>query len=64
MPNGPLDRHSFKVSNFKCFGDEANGFDGIKTVNVIIGRNNSGKSALLDIIEYFVSNTFEVRRNL
>lgn len=43
---------SIKVKNFKCFGDEPQGFDSIKRVNLIIGRNNSGKSSLLDLIQY------------
>jgi putative ATP-dependent endonuclease of OLD family len=42
---------SLKVSNYKCFGDDPVGFDHILRVNLLVGRNNSGKSALLDIIE-------------
>ena len=34
-----------------CFQKEWAGFDTIKPVNVIIGRNNSGKSHLLDLVE-------------
>lgn len=40
-----------KARNLKCFGDEPQGFDRILPINVIIGRNNSGKSALLDLVE-------------
>ena len=43
---------SFKVKNYKCFRDEFVGFDKIKPVNIIIGRNNSGKSSMLDILEF------------
>ena len=32
-----------------CFKNEWSGFDTIKPINVIIGRNNSGKSHLLDL---------------
>jgi len=39
-----------KVRNYKCFKSES-GFEELKRVNLIIGRNNSGKSALLDVIE-------------
>ncbi len=34
-----------------CFQKEWAGFETIKPVNVIIGRNNSGKSHLLDLVE-------------
>jgi len=37
------------ATNFKCFADPQ-GFEQIKPINVIIGRNNSGKSSLLDLI--------------
>jgi len=40
------------VKNYKCFGAEGAGFEVVKPVNIIIGRNNSGKSALLDLIQY------------
>lgn len=43
---------SIKAKNFKCFGESPQGFDVIKPMNLIIGRNNSGKSSLLDMIEY------------
>lgn len=39
-----------KVRYYRCFGDTFAGFDTIKPINVLIGRNNSGKSALLDVV--------------
>jgi len=41
---------SAKINNLKCIGPEEQGFDEIKPLNLIIGRNNSGKSTLLDLI--------------
>lgn len=44
-----------KVRNLKCFGPEAHGFDVIKPINLIVGKNNSGKSTLLDLMKYATS---------
>ena len=38
-----------------CFQKEWAGFDTIKPINIIIGRNNSGKSHLLDLVEALCS---------
>jgi len=46
---------SLKFNNYKCFGEEYQGFDRIFPINVIIGRNNSGKSSLLDLVRYAIS---------
>lgn len=41
-----------KAKNYKCFGKHECGFDTILPINLIIGRNNSGKSSMLDLIQY------------
>ena len=51
-----------KIKNYKCFSEEA-GFDAIERVNLIIGRNNSGKSSLLDLIEAVTSKKYEFNRS-
>jgi putative ATP-dependent endonuclease of the OLD family len=45
---------SIKISNYKCFGDEPQGFDDLRPINVIIGRNNAGKSSLLDVLKFAI----------
>ena len=44
-------RTQAESQNFKCFSEELQGFETIRRVNVIVGRNNTGKSSLLDLIE-------------
>ncbi len=51
----PFDGIAIKAKNIKCFGDNPAGFHAIKLINIAIGRNNSGKSTLLDLIEAAVS---------
>lgn len=55
-----LKNFSVKVRNLKCFGEYEQGFDQIKPINLIIGRNNSGKSTLLDLVEYVVKGQVDV----
>lgn len=41
-----------KIRNYKCFGAEPQGFDDIAQFNIIVGRNNAGKSSLLDLAAF------------
>lgn len=57
---------SIKVKNYKCFVNDGDyqGFDQIKPVNVIIGKNNSGKSKLLEVLrEVIKKNPQELEFN-
>lgn len=42
---------SVHFKGYSCFKKDWAGFDEIKPINVIIGRNNSGKSHLLDFVK-------------
>jgi len=55
-----FDGFSIKVKHYKCFGDPEQGFDDIKPINLIIGRNNSGKSTLLELIDYATKGGIDV----
>ena len=52
---------SIHFKGHSCFKKEWAGFDTIKPINVIIGRNNSGKSHLLDLVETLCDSTFKSR---
>jgi predicted ATP-dependent endonuclease of OLD family len=49
-----------KIYKYKCFDTDGAGFDRILPINIIIGKNNSGKSSLLDLVR-FRSLTFKKR---
>ncbi|MBV8547479.1 MAG: AAA family ATPase [Acidobacteria bacterium] len=51
-----------KIRNYKCFGAEPQGFDEIAQFNIIIGRNNAGKSSLLDLAD-FLTKPFPLQGN-
>jgi len=55
-----LNNFSVKVRNLKCFGGQEQGFEETKPINLIIGRNNSGKSTLLDLIEFVVKGITDI----
>lgn len=44
-----MDIKKINILNYKCFDDIE--IDNIKPINIIIGKNNIGKSSILDIIE-------------
>lgn len=46
-----MENYGIKICNYKCF-NEPIGFEEIKPINVIIGKNNIGKSSLIDMIEF------------
>jgi putative ATP-dependent endonuclease of OLD family len=46
---------NLQVANYKSVGEPALGFADIYPLNLVIGRNNSGKTALLDLVEFAVS---------
>lgn len=43
---------SIKFKGHRCFQNDWAGFDRFMPINVIIGRNNSGKSHLLDLVRF------------
>src|SRR5665811_2021014 len=51
----PMAPHtSISLRNIRAFGPEASGFDAVGQVNVLVGRNNAGKSSLLDAIAFLI----------
>jgi len=51
------------VRNYKCFdAEEGGGFDKILPINLIIGKNNSGKSSLIDLIQFLIDGNEDFKR--
>ena len=55
-----MDLNYIKFRDYKCFKEAK--IDNIKPINIIIGKNNIGKSSILDIIEMVYSNA-KIRQN-
>lgn len=47
------------VKNYKCFDSSGGGFNKILPINVIIGKNNSGKSSLIELIQFLINQQKE-----
>lgn len=43
------------VKNYKCFDETGGGFEKIMPLNIIVGKNNSGKSTLIELVEFLVN---------
>lgn len=52
--------NSLKISNYKSIGENSIGFNEINKFNIIIGKNNIGKSSLLDIFNYLTNDTYRI----
>ncbi|GAF05954.1 ATP-dependent nuclease [Saccharicrinis fermentans] len=48
------------VKNYKCFDSSGGGFEKISPINLIIGKNNSGKSSLVDLIRFIIEKKKEI----
>lgn len=51
------------AENLKSFAGEKQGFEIIRHLNLIVGRNNSGKSSLVDLIEYATEGSMQFPEN-
>jgi putative ATP-dependent endonuclease of the OLD family len=47
----PLKGFTISIANFKCFGVHGSDFFSFSPINVIIGRNNVGKSTVVDAVQ-------------
>lgn len=46
---------NFQIKNFKCFGEEGADISKFKDINVIIGKNNTGKSSIIDVVKFLIT---------
>ena len=50
---------SFKFKGHECFKNEYSGLDEFKPITVIIGRNNTGKSQLIDVLSLLTAKSLK-----
>ncbi|MCU0432926.1 MAG: ATP-binding protein [Bacteroidia bacterium] len=43
------------IKNYKCFDDEGCDLENIKSINIIIGKNNTGKSSLIETVKFLTN---------
>lgn len=51
----PLDDFEIQGVNIKCFDDTGSGFFHFAPITVVIGKNNSGKSTVIDILDISIN---------
>lgn len=54
--DGGIENTSLSVRHFKSFGSNGFTIDGIRNINLVVGRNNVGKSSVLDAVRYLCGN--------
>ena len=51
----PLDKCEFQATNIKCFGEGGSGLFHFSPISIVIGKNNSGKSTIVDMVEIAIN---------
>lgn len=51
------------LKNYKCFDNDGATLNSIFPINIIIGKNNSGKSSLLDLVEFLTGGNKSILEN-
>jgi len=54
-PVHPLSGTAISARNFKCFGVKGFTVDTLLPINIFIGRNNSGKSSVIDVLDLCIN---------
>ncbi|MGN6196704.1 MAG: ATP-dependent nuclease [Ginsengibacter sp.] len=55
---------SLLIRNYKSFDDEGCAITSFKDINIIIGKNNTGKSSIIDVIQFLIVKNSNFFKNL
>lgn len=58
-----LNFDKLEIKNFKCFDEEGCVFENLRPINIIIGKNNSGKSSLIELIKFLINKDRDFFKN-
>jgi putative ATP-dependent endonuclease of OLD family len=50
-----MEHNRLQIKNYKCFDEDGCWIEPLKSINLIIGKNNAGKSSLIELFQFLVN---------